>query len=176
MSFLPKLHDINTFIFDVDGVLTDGSVYILENGSQLRKMNTRDGFAIKYAIEQGYKVIIITGGKSQGVVKRLKGLGVKEIYSGIHDKLEVLMELVDIYGLDLGKTLYMGDDMPDYEGMRVVHLATCPDNAAHEIREISQYISPFKGGEGCVRDVVEKVLRVQGKWIKKKVVDVQSPK
>lgn len=169
MSFLSKLHDIKTFIFDVDGVLTDSSLYILENGQLLRKMNTRDGFAIKYAIEQGYQVIIITGGKSQGVVKRLEGLGVKDIHIGIHDKLEVIMELVEVYGLDLGKTLYMGDDIPDYESMRVVHLATCPDNAAHEIREISQYISPIKGGEGCVRDVIEKVLRVQRKWVKKKV-------
>ncbi len=164
MSYLEKLQDVQTFIFDVDGVLTDSSVYVLENGTLLRKMNVRDGFAMKYAVEQGYQIIIITGGKSEGVVKRLNALGIKEIYTGVAHKLKVLEELVSIYGLDLGRTLYMGDDLPDYECMRAVHLATCPANAATEIKSVSQYISPIDGGQGCARDVIEKVLRSQKKW------------
>ncbi|WMX16762.1 MULTISPECIES: HAD family hydrolase [unclassified Aureispira] len=176
MSFLDKLHDIDTIILDVDGVLTDSSVYIFEDGVLMRKMNVRDGYAIKYAISKGYRLIIITGGKSEGVIKRLQNLGVQEIYSGMQDKLEAMDELIEIYGLDLSSTVYMGDDLPDYEPLRLVHLPTCPANAAPEIREICQYISPFKGGEGCVRDLIEKILKVQGKWIETDVVNLTKDK
>lgn len=165
MSFLNKLHDISTFIFDVDGVLTDGSVYAFEDGNLMRKMHTKDGFAIKHAIKQGYRIIIITGGSSEGVVKRLKKLGVEDVYYGIHNKLETLKQLINLYSIDLGRVLYMGDDLPDYECMRLCHLATCPSDAVHEVQEISQYISPLNGGQGCVRDVIEKVLRVQKQWV-----------
>jgi 3-deoxy-D-manno-octulosonate 8-phosphate phosphatase (KDO 8-P phosphatase) len=164
MSYLEKLADIRTFIFDVDGVLTDSSVYILENGQLLRKMNVRDGYAIKYAIEQKYEVIIITGGNSQGVIKRLQDLGVKRIFSGVSRKLKILEELVHEQVIDLNHTLYMGDDLPDYDCMRSVHLSTCPANAATEIKTVSQYISPIVGGQGCVRDIIEKVLKSQNKW------------
>lgn len=176
MSFLDKLHTINTIILDVDGVLTDSSVYIFEDGVLMRKMNTRDGFALKYAIQKGYRVIIITGGKSEGVIKRLQGLGVEEIYSGMHDKLEAIDELIEVYGLDLARSVYMGDDLPDYECLRLVNLATCPVNAAPEIREICQYISPFKGGEGCVRDIIEKIMKVQGTWLETDVVTLTKDK
>ncbi|BDS09874.1 KdsC family phosphatase [Aureispira anguillae] len=176
MSFLDKLHDIDTIILDVDGVLTDSSVYILEDGVLMRKMNTRDGYAIQYAIKKGYRVIIITGGKSQGVIKRLQNLGVQEIYSGMKDKLEAIDELIEVYGLDLARSAYMGDDLPDYEPLRLVGLSTCPANAAPEIREICQYISPFKGGEGCVRDLFEKILKVQGKWIETDLVTLTKDK
>jgi len=164
MSYLSKLHDITTFVFDVDGVLSDGMLHITEEGQLLRNMNTRDGFAIKHALKAGYRVIIITGGRSQGVVKRLEGLGVKEIHSGIQQKIDTLNELVEFFNLDLGKTLYMGDDLPDYDCMRVVHLATCPADAAQEILRISHFVSALNGGQGCVRDVIERVLKVQDKW------------
>lgn len=164
MSYLSKLHDITTFVFDVDGVLSDGMLHITEEGQLLRNMNTRDGFAIKHALKAGYRVIIITGGRSQGVVKRLEGLGVKEIHSGIQQKIDTLNELVEFFDLDLGKTLYMGDDLPDYDCMRVVHLATCPADAAQEIQRISHFVSALNGGQGCVRDVIERVLKVQGQW------------
>lgn len=176
MSFLDKLHHIDTIILDVDGVLTDSSVYILEDGVLMRKMSTRDGYAIQYAIKKGYRIIIITGGKSQGVIKRLQNLGVQEIYSGIQNKLEAMDELIEVYGLDLSTAAYMGDDLPDYEALRLVSLSTCPANAAPEIREICQYISPFKGGEGCVRDLLEKILKVQGKWIETDVVTLTKDK
>ncbi|MCH2045201.1 MAG: HAD hydrolase family protein [Saprospiraceae bacterium] len=165
MSFLNKLHDISTFIFDVDGVLTDGSVYAFEDGNLMRKMNTKDGFAIRHAIKQGYRIIIITGGRSEGVVKRLKRLGIEDVYYGIQNKIDTLKQLINLYSIDLGRVLYMGDDLPDYECMRLCHLATCPSDAVHEIKEISQYISPIDGGQGCVRDVIEKVLRVQKQWV-----------
>ncbi len=165
MSYLDKLHEINTIILDVDGVLTDSSVYIHEDGILMRKMSVRDGFAIKYAIDNSYRIIIITGGRSQGVIKRLEGLGITEIYSGIQNKLESMNELVEIHDLDLSRTAYMGDDFPDYEPLRLVCLSTCPSDAVPEIRAICQYISPFKGGEGCVRDLIEKIMKVQGKWV-----------
>ncbi len=176
MSFLDKLADVSTIILDVDGVLTDSSVYILEDGVLMRKMSTRDGFAIKYAIQQGYHIIVITGGSSAGVTKRLVGLGVKQsdIYSGVHDKLEVLDELIETNQIDLGRTAYMGDDLPDYECMRLVHLATSPVDAAPEVRDICHYISHLKGGEGCVRDLLEKILRVQGQWIETHVVNLTN--
>ena len=162
---MDKLQEINTIILDVDGVLTDSSVYIQEDGILMRKMSVRDGFAMKYAINNGYRIIIITGGKSQGVIKRLEDLGVTEIYSGIENKLETINELVEIHNLDLSRTAYMGDDFPDYEALRLVCLSTCPSNAIPEIRAICQYISPLKGGQGCVRDLIEKIMKVQEKWV-----------
>lgn len=176
MSFLDKLHDIKTIILDVDGVLTDSSVYILEDGVLMRKMSTRDGYAIQHAVKKGYRIIIITGGKSEGVIKRLQNLGVQEIYSGVQDKLEAMDELIEVYGLDLASAAYMGDDLPDYESLRLVGLPTCPSNAAPEIREICQYISPLNGGEGCVRDLIEKILKVQGKWVETDLVSLTKDK
>ena len=165
MNNLEKFRDINTFIFDVDGVLTNSELIILESGKLLRKMNTRDGYAMKKAVQEGYNVCIITGGKSSGVVTRLKALGVHDVYSGISDKLEALDEYVTTYDIDLDKTLYMGDDLPDYPVMRRVGLAVCPSDAAHEVKSISQYVSTIAGGRGCVRDVIEKVLRLRCNWL-----------
>lgn len=176
MSFLDHLPHINTILLDVDGVLTDSSVHILEDGVLLRKMNVRDGYALKRAIEQGFRIVIITGGRSQGVITRLQNLGIKEIYSGIHDKLDVLEDLIEIYGLNLSTTAYMGDDIPDYEPMRLVALPTCPANAAPEIKAISQYVSAYNGGEGCVRDLLEKIMKVQGKWVDTPIVQVTKDK
>lgn len=164
MNHLDALHDIHTFIFDVDGVLTNGEILITEDGQLLRKMNTRDGYAMKYAIDKGYNIMIITGGKSEGVVSRLKGLGIKEIYSGVKDKQRVLEELSVLHELDLGRVLYMGDDIPDLQPMRRVGIAACPHDAAEEILNICHFISNYKGGEGCVRDIIEKVMKLQGTW------------
>ncbi|MEL6864958.1 MAG: HAD-IIIA family hydrolase [Bacteroidota bacterium] len=165
MNYLEKFRDIKTFIFDVDGVLTDSSLYLLENGHMLRKMNTRDGYAIKRALQEAYRVAIITGGQSSGVIQRLRKLGIVDIYSGISDKKDALDEYLYTYDIDAGEVLYMGDDMPDYEVMRQVGLPACPTDAAHEIVAISQYISPVKGGHGCVRDVIERTMRIQSCWL-----------
>jgi 3-deoxy-D-manno-octulosonate 8-phosphate phosphatase (KDO 8-P phosphatase) len=164
MSVLEKLADIQTFIFDVDGVLTDSSLYVLENGTLLRKMNTRDGMAMQMAIQKGYEIIIITGGKSEGVLKRLQNLGIKKIHSGVQNKLNVLEDLVAYDGLDLARVLYMGDDINDYACLRAVHVSACPADAATEIKTLAQYISPLVGGAGCVRDIIERVMRLHGKW------------
>lgn len=176
MSYLEQLATIDTIILDVDGVLTDSLLHVLENGQLLRRMHTRDGYALKRAAQLGYRIIIITGGRSEGVTTRLKNLGITEIYSGIQDKLEVLDDLIEIYGLQLSTTTYMGDDLPDYEPMRLVALPACPSNAAPEIKAISQYISPYKGGEGCVRDLLEKIMKVQGKWVETSVVNLTKDK
>lgn len=165
MNQLEKFREVHTFIFDVDGVLTDNQILITEEGHLLRKMNVRDGYAIKKAVREGYRVCIITGGNSEGVRKRLEGLGVTDIYAGKSEKMETFEAYVLQHDLDLHGILYMGDDFPDKPVMRRVGLPTCPNDAIPEILEFVDYISPFKGGDGCVRDVIEKVLKLQGKWI-----------
>lgn len=164
MNHLESFSAIHTFIFDVDGVLTNNEILITEAGELLRKMNVRDGLAIKMAIDKGYRIAIITGGRSEGVKKRLEALGIKDIYSGISNKLEAFDEFMETYDLDPVGVLYMGDDLPDYPVMRRVGMATCPKNSAPELFPIANYISPYNGGEGCVRDVIEKVLRLKGEW------------
>lgn len=164
-NVLADFKNIHTFIFDVDGVLTNGELLITEKGELLRKMNVRDGYALKKALNEKYKIIIITGGSSLGTIDRLKALGVTEIIYGAHNKLKHYEKLLDEFSLDEDGILYMGDDIPDYEVMRRVGLPCCPNDAAPEILEISRYISPFKGGQGCARDVLEKVLKLNGLWI-----------
>lgn len=166
MNFLDKLNNIQNFFFDIDGVFTDGTVLIQEDGSLLRTMNIKDGFALKHAVTQGYNIYIITGGKSLGVFYRLASLGVKKenIFLDCHDKLAVLKQIVEERSLDLSKTVYMGDDIPDYGPMCYVNLPCCPADAIPEIRSVAQYVSPFNGGHGCARDILEKVMKVQGKW------------
>lgn len=163
-SYKELMPQINTFIFDVDGVLTDGTVTIFSNGDLIRKMNIKDGYALKNAIDCGFKICIISGGSNEGVRSRLRDLGLTDIYLGVHDKKECMLEYIDMYKLDLKKILYMGDDIPDYEVMKMVGLAACPKDAVQEIQEISLYISQKKGGQGCVRDVIEQVMKVQDKW------------
>ena len=165
MNYLEKFKDINTFIFDVDGVLTNSEIIVLESGKLLRKMSIRDGYAIKHAMKSGYRVAIITGGKSEGVVTRLKNLGVEDVYYGISDKVDAYQELVYTYDLNPVQILYMGDDFPDIEVMHKVGIAACPKDAAHEVISVADYISPIEGGKGCARDVIEKVMRLHGKWM-----------
>jgi 3-deoxy-D-manno-octulosonate 8-phosphate phosphatase (KDO 8-P phosphatase) len=166
MSFLDKLQDISTFIFDVDGVLTDGSVLVQEDGSLLRTMNIKDGLAIKQANSKGYQIFIITGGKSPGLLIRLTNLGIpkENIFMDAQEKGIIFRELINTKRIDPAKAAYMGDDIPDYLPMRLVYLPACPKDAVHEIKAISQYVSPFDGGKGCVRDLLEKVMRVQANW------------
>lgn len=164
-SYKEQLKDITTFIFDVDGVLTDASVQINTSGELMRTMNTKDGYALKTAVKLGYNVCIISGGTNEGVRSRLKGLGITDIYLGAHVKMEQLDEYFDIYDIQRENVLYMGDDIPDYPVMQQVGLPCCPQDAVKEIKEISRYVSHKKGGKGCVRDVIEQVLKVHGKWM-----------
>lgn len=163
-SYKEYLEHITTFVFDVDGVLTDGTIMITSDGQLLRNMNIKDGYAMKTALDRGYRVCIISGGSNEGVRVRLKGLGLTDIYLGVHDKVEKLHEFTDGYGIDPAHILYMGDDVPDLDVMKLVGMPTCPQDATPEIKQISKYISHKQGGKGCVRDVIEQVLKVQGKW------------
>ena len=158
------MNSITTFIFDVDGVLTDGTVHVSQTGEMLREMNIRDGFAMKAAIESGYHVCIISGGSNEGVRIRLRNLGITDIHLGSPDKVETFKEYIDIYNIKPEQVLYMGDDIPDYHVMQLVGLPACPQDAAPEIKEISNYISHKNGGKGAVRDVIEQVMKVQEKW------------
>lgn len=164
-SYKEIMNDITTFVFDVDGVLTDGSVFVTNEGDMLRTMNIRDGYAIKAAIESGYNVCIISGGSNDGVRIRLQNLGVKDIYLGTPDKVKILKEYTDNQKTNLENVLYMGDDIPDFHVMKLVGLPTCPQDASPEIKNICRYISHVKGGRGAVRDVIEQVMKVQGKWM-----------
>ncbi len=163
------LPQITTFIFDVDGVLTDGIIDISTNGEMTRRMNVRDGFALKTALSQGFRIAIISGGTNEGVRKRLNWLGVNDIFLGVQDKLEVFEKYIAEHGLDPGKIMYMGDDIPDRSVMLRVGLPCAPNDADSEIQRVARYISHKKGGEGCVRDIVEQILRVQGRWFKEEL-------
>ncbi|MBW2960650.1 KdsC family phosphatase [Mesonia aestuariivivens] len=159
------LNDITTFVFDVDGVLTNGSVLISSAGELLRSMHVKDGYAMKKAVKNGYTVCIISGGKNEGVRKRLHGLGIKDIHLGVDDKVACLNEFFDANGIKAEQAAYMGDDIPDTFPMRMIALPTCPQDAVPEVKAISKYISHKNGGEGCVRDLIEQVMKVQSKWV-----------
>lgn len=163
-SYKEYLEHVSTFIFDVDGVLTDGTIIVTTEGEMLRNMNIKDGYAIKTAIDKGFNVCIISGGNNEGVRKRLRGLGVTDIYLGVRDKVAQLDEYFDVYDIKAANALYMGDDIPDLPAMKLVGLACCPQDAVPEIKNVATYISHKKGGKGCARDVIEQVLKVQGKW------------
>ncbi|MDX1314526.1 MAG: HAD-IIIA family hydrolase [Eudoraea sp.] len=163
-SYKKYLKNITTFVFDVDGVFTDGTVLITTEGELLRKMNIQDGYAVKTALKKGYRICVITGGTNEGVRKRLQGLGVTDIYLGADLKEETLEDYLDVYEIDPAHVLYMGDDLPDLPCMQMVGLPTCPQNAVPEIKSISKYVSPKAGAQGCVRDVIEQVLKVKGDW------------
>ena len=169
-SYKEKLNPVTTFIFDVDGVLTDGSV-LLFNDEVVRTMNSRDGYALQFAAKIGYRILIITGGNSPAVEKRLLNLGVTEVCMKASDKLEVYESLKAKYNFEDEQVLYMGDDIPDYNVMQTVGVSTCPQNAAVEIKAMCDYQSPFAGGRHCARDVIEQTLRVQGKWFTNKAFE-----
>ncbi|MDT8415616.1 MAG: HAD-IIIA family hydrolase [Flavobacteriaceae bacterium] len=163
-NYKEYLNDIRTFVFDVDGVLTDGSFIITTSGELLRSMNTKDGFAIKIAHEKGYRICIISGGNNEGVKHRLRELGITDLYFGSLEKRAALDEFLDINQIEPKTVLYMGDDIPDLEAMQLVALPTCPQDAVPEVKKMALYVSHKKGGKGCVRDVIEQVLRVHGNW------------
>ena len=159
------LKKIKALVFDVDGVLSRETIPVAANGEPMRTVNIKDGYALQLAVKCGFRVAIITGARNEAVKVRYKGLGINDIYIGASVKIECLEELVLMYGLQPEEILYMGDDIPDYEVMLACGLPVCPCDAAVEIKQLSKYISPIRGGEGCVRDVVEQVLRAQGKWM-----------
>ena len=159
------LKKIRAIVMDVDGVLSKETIPMSEDGVPCRTVNIKDGYALQLAVKMGLTIAVITGARVEAVRVRYEGLGVKEVRIGAEVKMTVYEELLEKYGLSDEEVLYMGDDIPDYEVMNRCGLACCPADAAREIKEISQYISPAKGGEGCVRDVVEQVMRAQGTWM-----------
>ncbi len=163
-SYKEYLNHITSFIFDIDGVLTDGTVTVTTSGELLRKMNIKDGYALKTAVDLGYHICIISGGSNDGVRIRLNGLGITDVYLGTHNKIEQLNEFLTKYSIKPEQVLYMGDDLPDYHVMQKVGLPCCPQDAVPEIKSISRYVSHKNGGNGAARDVIEQVLKVQGKW------------
>ncbi len=165
-NFKERLKDIKAFVFDVDGVFST-NVYLHPNGDMYRSMNTKDGYALQYAVKkENFLVGIITGGYSEAVKMRFRGLGVTDVYIKSTNKLDDFEDFMYKYSLKPEEIVYMGDDLPDYEIMKIVGVPTCPADAAEEIKSLAVYISDKKGGEGCVRDIIEQVLRAQGKWVK----------
>jgi len=163
-NFKELLPAITTFAFDIDGVLTDGMVLPTTDGDLLRRMNIKDGFALQHAVKKGYRVVIISGGASKSVEIRLKRLGIDDIFLAAKDKVKILNSYMNEHGLKASEIIYMGDDIPDLEVMKLCGVKTCPKNAAIEIKQISDYISDKDGGQGCARDILEQVLRCNGDW------------
>lgn len=164
MNVLELFKEITTFVFDIDGVLTDGTVLLLENGLQARQMNVKDGLALQMALQNGYRVVIISGGSSEPVIRRLQYLGIEEVHLGLKDKEKFFDGIREKYSLNWKEILYMGDDLPDIPVLKRVGLPCCPKDAVAEVKEVSQYISAVEGGKGCVREVIEKVLKLNGHW------------
>jgi len=165
MSFFKEdLKNIKAFVFDVDGVISPNQLVLHPSGDMMRSVNTRDGFAIKTAIDLGFKVAIITGARSESVKLRFKELGTDDVFLGSVNKILDLQLFENKYHLASEQILYMGDDIPDLASMKTVGMPTCPNDAANEVQLVSRYISNYPGGQGCVRDVVEQVLRAQGLW------------
>ena len=164
-NYKELLKKITTFILDVDGVLTNGKILVTSKGKMLREMNTKDGFIIKYALDKGFKIFIISGGTNKGVKERLKDLGIDEIFLGDHTKKDTYEKLIKKYNLQMNEIVYMGDDIPDIPVMKKIGVPCCPNDAVPDVKQISIYVSKKNGGEGCVRDIIEQTLRVQNKWL-----------
>lgn len=163
-NFKEGLKAIKAFAFDVDGVLALPEVYLYPSGELMRSMNTKDGYALQHAVKKAYPIGIITGGKSESVAERFRGLGITDVYLGSLYKPDDFKDFLYKYDLQPNEVLYMGDDMPDIEVLKMCGVACCPSDAVEEVKVVSQYISSFKGGKGCVRDVIEQVLRLHDHW------------
>ena len=163
-NVLALFKNVRCFVFDMDGVLTDGSLLLMAGGVWVRRMNIKDGYALQLAVKKGYKIINISGSNSDEVKERLNRLGISEVHMNVKDKSGLLQQVINDESLKQEEILCMGDDIPDLEILKMARVACCPADAIAEIKAVSQYISPVKGGEGCVRDVIEKVLKLRGDW------------
>ena len=164
INYKEKLHTIRAFVFDFDGVMTDGGVYTFYNGDAVRCGDVKDGFAIQYAVKKGYIVAVISGATSDSIANRMHSLGVTQCLMGCSNKLETYHNFLADNGLREEEVICMGDDIPDYQMMSHCGVAACPADAAVEIKEISDYVSLRPGGRGCVRDIIEQTLRLQDNW------------
>ncbi len=164
-NYKENLKKITTFIFDYDGVMTDGTLVLQHEGQPLRTANVKDGYVLQLAIKLGYNIVIISGGYSKSVENRFGSLNISDVYLSVKDKLSTFQKHVKNNNILPEQVVYMGDDIPDYRVMKAVGIPVCPADASQEIKDISVYISDKKGGQGCVRDIIEQVLKVQGKWM-----------
>ncbi len=164
-NYKEKLLKVNTFIFDYDGVLSDGQVILTSDGDALRTANVKDGYAMQLAIKKNYRIAIISGGFSESMKRRFEILNIKDVFLGVDKKIDVYNQYLATNNLEKENVLFMGDDIPDYEIMLAAGVPTCPSDAVEEIKRIATYISHQAGGHGCVRDIIEQVLKVQGKWM-----------
>jgi 3-deoxy-D-manno-octulosonate 8-phosphate phosphatase (KDO 8-P phosphatase) len=164
-NFRANLHSVNTIFLDYDGVLTEGTIYLTADGEALRTAYVKDGYAMQLAIKKGFRIVVISGGYSDSMKFRLEKLGLADIYLGVDDKMARYEEIIKSYNLKSEEVLYMGDDIPDLSPMKAAGVAACPADAVPEIREVADYISDKPGGRGCVRDVIEQVMKVQGIWM-----------
>lgn len=164
-NYKEKLLKVNTFIFDYDGVMTDGTVFLTNDGDALRTANVKDGYALQLAIKKNYRIAIISGAYSESVRRRFENLNIKDVFLGVEKKIDVYLQYLETNKLESENVLFMGDDIPDYEIMLIAGVPTCPSDAAEEIKRTATYISHQGGGHGCVRDIIEQVLKVQGKWM-----------
>jgi 3-deoxy-D-manno-octulosonate 8-phosphate phosphatase (KDO 8-P phosphatase) len=164
LNFKQRLNKVKAFVFDIDGVLTDGTILFNSDNTTSRRVNAKDGFALQRALHEGFLVAIISAAKDENLKQRFINLGLTEVYLGAYDKEETFKEFTTVYNLQEEEVLFMGDDLPDLLAMRRCGVPCCPVDAASEIREMCVYVSPNKGGEGCVRDVIEQVLRLNKKW------------
>ena len=160
------LSKIKAIIFDLDGVLSSSTIPLGINGTPMRTVNIKDGYAIQLAMKMGLRIAIISGCRIEAVRHRYEGLGMQDIYLGAAVKIKVYDEFLAKYGLHDDEVLFMGDDIPDLEVMRRVGCAVCPQDACQEVKAVSCYVSQQQGGQGCGRDVIEQTLRAQGKWLK----------
>ncbi len=164
-NYKALLKAVSTFIFDFDGVLTDGRIWMLGDGEALRCGNVKDGYAMQLAVKKNYRVAVISGGKSLSMERRFEALNVKDVFLGVDNKIKVYHDYLLKNNLLPENILYMGDDIPDLEIMLEAGVPTCPADAAEEIKAVSKYISGFKGGDGCARDVIEQVMKIQENWM-----------
>lgn len=164
MNYKVKLHEIKAFVFDYDGVISDGNIWSANDTIIVRSGNVKDGYAMQYALRKGYLIAILSGGSGDSIRSRMKMLGVEDVYLGSHRKKEIFEDFLKDKQLLPEQVLYMGDDIPDYDVMRLAGVSACPADAAEEIKAVADYISHKNGGCGCVRDVIEQVLRLQGQW------------
>jgi 3-deoxy-D-manno-octulosonate 8-phosphate phosphatase (KDO 8-P phosphatase) len=160
------LTKIKGFVFDVDGVLSPSTIPMSDKGEPIRMVNIKDGYALQLAIKLGYKIAIITGGKTEGIRIRYAGLGITDIYLGASTKLPILQQWLNKTGLSSDQVMYMGDDIPDLPALRKVGLPAAPYDAVAEVKETAIYISRFTGGYGCARDIIEQTLKAHGQWLK----------
>lgn len=164
ISYKERLPKIKTFIFDIDGVLTDGNIYFSE-GVVMRSLFSKDGYAVQYAIKKGYRIFVISGASAVDIKERLETLGMQRVELKAKDKLSVYRNLQAEFGFSDEEVLYMGDDIPDIPLLKVVGTSACPQDACTDVKAVCHYQSHVIGGRGCVRDVIEQVMRVQGNWM-----------